>query len=363
MSDILIIGGGIIGMLTARELVLAGCQVSIVERSQIGNESSWAGGGILSPLYPWRYADAVNALARWGQNYFPELIREIEEVTGLCAELLQSGLLILDSDESNEALKWAKNSKLDLQFIEKQKIFDIENNLSNSRVLGEKVIWMPGVSQVRNPRLVKALREYLILRGVKIIEKSEVNDFLLSNNKITGVTTNSGDIHAEKVLVAGGAWSANLLKKINFSIKVKPVKGQMILFKATPGLVKNIILSRDRYVIPRKDGRILVGSTLEHTDFDKSTSSEAKEALIREATSIVPKLKQFEVEHHWAGLRPGSENGIPYICEHPDVQGLFVNTGHFRNGVVLGPASARLMADIILKRPPILDSNLYQCKT
>jgi len=361
MSDILIVGGGVIGMLTARELTLAGCQVSIIEKNQLGCESSWAGGGIISPLYPWRYDDAVSALAQWGQEYYPELIEEIEAATSLQAELIQSGLLILDSVDVDDAQKWAKHWQSNLQVIDKIKVSEIEKNVSTSSMEGDKAIWMPKVRQVRNPRLVKVLKEYLIQKGVRIIEDQEVDNFLVTNNQIDGVTTSMGNIHAKNVLVAGGAWSANLLKKVKFSLDVKPVKGQMILFKAVPGLVNNVVLSQDRYIIPRRDGRVLIGSTLEYTKFDKSTTFEAKDALIKEAISIIPELSRFEIEHHWAGLRPGSEKGIPYICEHPELSGLFVNTGHFRNGVVLGPASARLMADIILKRPPILDVTAYQC--
>ena len=170
----------------------------------------------------------------------------------------------------------------------------------------------------------------------------------------------TGEIKADKVLIAGGAWSSNLLKNINISLDVAPVKGQMILFKTLPGSIKRIVLSQDRYVIPRKDGRVLVGSTLEHTGFEKSITIEAYNDLRSEAARIIPLLADMEVEHHWAGLRPGSTNGIPYICAISEVEGLYVNTGHFRNGVVLGPASARLMADIILSREPILDIESYQ---
>ena len=134
----------------------------------------------------------------------------------------------------------------------------------------------------------------------------------------------------------------------------------MILFKTEPGKIKRITLSQDRYVIPRQDGRVLVGSTLEHTGFDKTITSDAREELMAEAFRMFPCLKEAEVEHHWAGLRPGSIDGIPYICTVTDLEGLFLNTGHFRNGVVLGPASARLVADLILNRPPILEAGAYE---
>ena len=360
MSDILVVGGGVIGMLTARELLLAGCSVTIIEKSQLGSESSWAGGGIISPLYPWQYSDAVNELAKWGQNNYPALIEEIESVTNLQAELIQSGLLILDSEETPEAKIWSKKWGSNLHIIERDKIHQIEENLSSARVSKDQAIWMPDIRQVRNPKLVKVLKKYLIEKGVKIIEGQEVKKLLVRNNEVDGVVMGEGKIYSNNVLISGGAWSANILKSIGFSLNVEPVKGQMILFKARKELVKNIILTRQRYIIPRRDGRVLVGSTLEYTDFDKSTTSEAKDELINEAISIIPELEEYQVEHHWSGLRPGSCEGVPYICEHPDLSGLYINTGHFRNGVVLGPASARLMADIILKRIPVIEKEPYR---
>jgi glycine oxidase len=133
----------------------------------------------------------------------------------------------------------------------------------------------------------------------------------------------------------------------------------MILYRAEPNVVQRIVLSRDRYVIPRRDGRILVGSTTEEVGFDKSTTPAAMQELESEACRLIPALAGYEIEHHWAGLRPGSPNGIPYILQHPRIEGLFINTGHFRNGVVLGLASARLLADMLLGQQPILDPTPY----
>lgn len=357
MSDILIVGGGIIGMMTARELVLAGMNVTIVDQSEAGQESSWAGGGIISPLYPWRYPEAVSALAKWGQEFYPEIIEDLLSETGLDPELVQNGLLTV-ADEQDNAIEWAKNWYPSLQLIDNKEVYELEPALSPELVDDKPAIWMPGIRQVRNPRLVKTLKQYLLNKNVRILEHTEVNDFLTESGRITGVATSEGNFMADKVLVAGGAWSAKLLK--NIEIKVKPVKGQMILFKTKPGTVKCISLNRDRYVIPRKDGRVLVGSTVEDSGFDKSTSTEAFEELRSEAYRLIPCLQKSDIEHHWAGLRPGSLDGIPYICPVPGIEGVFLNAGHFRNGVVLAPASARLAADLILNRTPTLNTAPYQ---
>jgi glycine oxidase len=124
-------------------------------------------------------------------------------------------------------------------------------------------------------------------------------------------------------------------------------------------LVQHIVLKGDRYVIPRRDGHILVGSTLEHRGFDKATSQAAHDSLLAAAMELFPVLSEHPLVRQWAGLRPGSPHGIPYICKHPAMGGLYLNTGHFRNGVVLGPASARLLADMLLERTPILDPVPY----
>lgn len=359
MSDILIIGGGIIGMLTARELSLAGMKVTIVEQGKAGKESSWAGGGIISPLYPWNYSAAVNSLAQWGQGFYPELIEEMNSATGLDAELIQNGLLMLEDGSVEAASTWAKEWQVNLQVIDSYEISNLEPELSSSLSADKKAIWMPEVCQVRNPRLVKVLKEYLLIHGVKFLEQTEVTGFIRHSGKVGGITTTTGNMFADNILLAGGAWSSNLLKIKNIS--VEPVKGQMVLFKSEANKIKRITLSKERYVIPRRDGRVLVGSTLEHTGFDKAITKEAREELKQEAYRIMPCLRNAEIEHHWSGLRPGTAKGIPYVCPVPKMEGLFLNAGHYRNGVVLGPASARLMADIILKRTPIVDPTYYHC--
>jgi glycine oxidase len=133
----------------------------------------------------------------------------------------------------------------------------------------------------------------------------------------------------------------------------------MLLFKTAPGLIKRIVLEENRYVIPRQDGHVLFGSTLEEAGFDKSTTEAARKELHQLATERFPALQNYPVVKHWAGLRPGSPSGIPYIAAHPFLEGLYINTGHFRNGVVLGPASAKLMANLVTGTNPILPQEPY----
>lgn len=351
-----VIGGGIIGLLTARELALAGHSVTIVDQGRIGGEASWAGGGILSPLYPWRYPDSVNQLAKWSQQQYPTLAADLVQEGGMDPQWIQTGLLVLDQSEHPQAMAWSKSYGLACEQITAQEGSVLEPAL---QVPGERALWFPDLAQIRNPRLVKSLVESCTRHGVRLQESTRVTRVTLRGHKVTGVETSGGTLAADVVVVASGAWSARLFSSLGMTIPIRPVRGQMIMYHLEPGMVRHINLYEGHYLIPRQDGRVLVGSTLEEVDFDKSTTTDARELLAQFACSLFPFLHNQKIENQWAGLRPGSPTGIPYICPVPNMAGLYLNTGHYRNGVVLGLASARLMADMILQREPILDTAPY----
>ncbi len=355
--DCLVVGGGLIGMLTARELHKAGLRVALVERQAVGRESTWAGGGILSPLHPWRYSDAVNALAAWSQDRYPDLLRALHEESGVDPEHVRSGLLIVAGFEPDVARDWAVRWGRELELVTSEAAGALEPSLG---VSVELAAWLPTVGQVRNPRFGQALRGSLDRLGVTVLEHRPVTGLSVRGSRVVGVETPEGEIAAGAVVVASGAWSGELLAATGIPLPVVPVRGQMLLYRAEPGVVKRILLDVDHYVIPRRDGRILAGSTMERVGFDKSTTDAALQTLRQAAERLVPALGHYPLERHWAGLRPGSPEGIPYISPHPRIEGLFVNAGHFRNGVVMGPASARLLADLILEREPILDPCPYR---
>ena len=351
------VGGGAIGLLSSLLLARADVAVVLIESSSVGRESSWAGGGIVSPLYPWRYSAAVTALAHWSQDFYPGFARQLLEDTGVDPEVHVTGLYWLDLDDAAEALAWAARERRPLFSV------DIAEAYRDVPVLGGgfgRAIHMPDVANVRNPRLVKALRAALAaMPNVELREHCPVTGFIQENGQIRGVVTAGGEIRADRVVLAAGAWSGELLSTLGMELPVEPVKGQMILYKCAEDFLPSMVLAKGRYAIPRRDGHVLIGSTLEYAGFDKTPTDVALESLKASAEELLPALKDAEVVGHWAGLRPGSPEGIPFIGELPSHPGLWLNCGHFRNGLVLAPASCQLLVDLMLGREPIIDQAPY----
>jgi len=356
MQRILVIGGGIMGMLTARELHAAGCLVTLIDRQQPGRESTWAGGGIVSPLFPWRYLDSITALATWSQAAYPDLCESLLADTGIDPEFTRNGMLMVAPDEIDTAVAWAEKHERHLEVIDRETFQTLEPQAAHPPARG---LWMPEVAQLRNPRLAKALKADLHRRGVELVTDTPVTGLRCDTQGCQGAETAQGLIKGDQVVVCAGSWTGELLKGFSSTPDIRPVRGQMLLYKTDPGTISRITLEDQRYIIPRRDGHVLFGSSMEEAGFDKSTSTEMREELHALVCERFPVMCDKPLVKHWAGLRPGSPAGVPYIGRHPQLENLFVNAGQFRNGVVLGAASGRLAADLVLGRQPILDPKPY----
>jgi len=354
---VVIVGGGVIGLLTAFNLATEVGQVTLVDQSAVGQESSWAGGGIVSPLYPWRYNPAVTALAHWSQDFYPQLAERLFASTGIDPEVHTTGLYWLDLEDEAQALAWAKREGRPLRTVEIAAVNEAVPVLGAGY---SRAIYMADVANVRNPRLVKSLKAALqAMPNVTIHEQCEVLGFIREGENICGVNTVQGEMRGDEVVLAAGAWSGELLNSLGLELPVVPVKGQMILYKCEPDFLSCMVLAKGRYAIPRRDGHGLIGSTLEHEGFDKTPTQTALESLKASAIELIPALADAQPAGHWAGLRPGSPEGIPYIGRVAGFAGLWLNCGHYRNGLVLAPASCQLFADLLLGRKPIIDPVPY----
>ncbi len=355
--DFILLGGGISGLLTARELIQTGHQVAIIDSGAIGRESSWAGGGILLPLYPWRQASCISELVIASLKIYPALADELLSQTGIDPEFIVSGLLVCKNPDLDAALSWCETYNIRQQPVTADRFPQIHSQF-------EQPLWLPDIAQARNPRLLKALKAWLQQQGVTFFEHCQIDKIKRQHHQITRLSAGHQAFDCGHLIITAGAWTSRLFQTLLPDItpppEIRPVKGQMLLFEADPALLPCMVLDNDRYLIPRRDGKILAGSTVEAAGFDKQTSQTGKQQLSEFAIRLLPALEKTSILHHWAGLRPGTTDGIPCIAMHPEIVNLSVNAGHFRNGLGMGPASAHLLVDLILGRKPLLNPKPFQ---
>lgn len=301
--DVVIVGGGVIGMACAEVLSRSKLRVCIVEKDELGRAASWAGGGLLSPLPPDQCPDAIRPLLDESLALYPDWCARLQRESGIDPEYWVCG-----GD-------YYKNS-------------------------GEHIEY-PQMAQVRNPRLMKALVETLHRRGVSLLSRTAALAWITDRGRIAGVRTSQGDVTADAVILAAGAWSGDLLG----GGLLRPVKGQMLLLRAEPGALPRLRIGDNAYLIPRRDGHILVGSTLEEAGFDLKPTATARQDLLGHAAALWPEVTRLSVVGQWAGLRPRGPEEAPILRTHPTIAGLWIATAHFRLGITLAPGSAQRLAE------------------
>jgi glycine oxidase len=356
MFDFLIIGGGIIGLLTAKELQKSGAKVAIIEKNSAGQQATWAAGGILSPMRPWHYTAAVNAISSTSQSIYQNLSNELHDATGINPEWVLSGMLVLNDEDMQQAIDWCETNNA---LHETLSVQQLNTQFSHLKTFKEPALLRADVATIRPHKLLAALNAYLIRNGVKFFNQQALS-LQCKGNTVTGVTLEANTIMANEYLICSGAWSPQLIPNTVAKPDITPVKGQMICFPPVDVPNPCMVMDENRYIIPRQDGRIVVGSTRENTGFDAKTTQQAFDELRDFARQLYPTLANIEPDAHWAGLRPSSPDSIPYICRAEPFTNLSLNAGHYRNGIVTAPASAQLMTDVLLDRPKQIDPHPYQ---
>jgi glycine oxidase len=340
--DVLIVGGGVIGLTTAYFLGRAGVSVCVIDKGDFGQEASWAGAGIIPPGDSDHARTAVDRLRAVSSAMFPRLSAELHELTGIDNGYLRCGGLEFLTETG--AL-----SDVGGQLLDPKALLELESalnpDLGAARFLSE-------MAQVRNPRHLKALVAACKACGVDLIPGCPAFGFDSSHGQVSAIRAAAGSLRAGRFLLATGAWTDGLLDSLGVRPGIYPVRGQIVLLNAGIPLFRRILLQGPRYLVPRPDGRVLVGSTQEDVGFDKRTTAAAVADLLAFACGLVPSLATAPVERCWAGLRPASPDGLPFLGPVPGFDNLFLAAGHFRAGIQLSPGTALLLKEILLDQEP-----------
>ncbi len=348
-TDILVIGAGISGLASALALAEAGLSVRVIDSGPGGHESSWAGAGILSALPPWGYPPPVTDLIDYSLDLWPDWLTDIRHHSPVDPEYRHCGMWVLDPANPIAAQAWCATHPK-------------EGTAAAYDPATPSAFWLPRVAQVRNPRLIAALRDRAVTAGIELCANNGLTGWIPSaqGNRIAAVQTPTGPLEAGRFVLTTGAWSQSLLGARAAGLQIRPIRGQIALLATPPGTLPHIVLAGSHYLVPRQDGLVLVGSTHEDCGFDKGTTAEAKAELLAFVHRIAPALRDAPCVQHWAGLRPGSPDNIPSIGRHPEMENLYINAGHFRYGVTMAPGAARLLADGLLERTPAIDATPYR---
>jgi glycine oxidase len=347
--DVLILGGGVIGLTAAFFLRQQGVRVGVLDRGEFGQESSWAGAGIISsPPDKERAHDPLDQLNALTGELHPRIAEQLRAETGVDnGYLRRGGWELFPPNHHVPILQW-RSLGIPFEQAEETTLKDREPSLRPGQHFA---YFLPRTAQVRNPRHLKALLAWCGQNGVELRPGCPVHSFDRDGAKVASIHTGHGTLSAGQYLLTSGAWSEALLEPLGCRTGIRPVRGQIALLNSSPPLLQRVVEVGKRYLVPRPDGRVLVGSTEEDAGFEKRTTATAIEDLLHFARTFVPGVAAAAVERCWAGLRPGSPDGKPYLGKVPGLDNLFVAAGHYRVGIQQSCGTGQVMAELLLGKP------------
>jgi glycine oxidase len=346
--DAVIIGAGIVGLSLAIELNKHGLKVLVVDKGEPGREASWAAGGMLCD-FPGETAPGLQEMASASAAMYPEFVHELQDESGLKIDLRSQGtLLIVNESPEPDALD-ARGGLARWQ--------ELEPNLNISNLRAKGCVGLYLKERCVDPRdLTAAAVAAARHRGIDFSSGDHVLAVEVTDGRTSGVRTNKTRFAAAIVVNCAGAWAGQIEPH---SFPTRPVKGQMLcVVMPEKEMVRHVVRTPDVYLIPRSDGRMLIGATAEEAGFDKRTVPETIQELRRAALDLVPKLAEAHMLEAWAGLRPGTPDRLPIMGPTP-TPGYFVATGHFRDGILLAPVTAQVMAQVITGQRPQIDISKF----
>ncbi|VTS03463.1 NAD(P)/FAD-dependent oxidoreductase [Tuwongella immobilis] len=374
-TDILIVGGGVIGLTSAYFLARSGCSVIVLEQSaDPGRQASWAGAGIIPPGNPERVTSATEKLRAFSVSEIPSFSETLRELTGIDNGYRRCGGIEIFTPEEAEIIPsiWRREG-IAFEELNACSLGDIEpelmvpngscNRRSESPVSEQsfRTFRLPGMGQIRNPWHIRAMIRACELVGVRIIRNHPVTDVVSDGDQIEHVRAADRSWTAEKYLFTAGAWTNRLLQEVGHSLPIFPVRGQMVLFKSDTRLFSSVVIIGKRYLVPREDGHVLVGSTEEpEVGFELGNTESEVESLKTFAFEWFPTLQSTPIVKCWSGLRPGSQDGFPYLGQLPTVRNGYVAAGHFRAGLQLSVGTGILMNELLMGHIPSIDLSPFR---
>ena len=354
-----IVGSGAIGLTIAYRLAQEGIDVTVFEQDELASKSSWAGAGILPPSNDCDPLHPIEHLQSLSNRIHPQLSKELSELTGIDNEYQQCGGIYVArtlgeaASLSGATTLWKKQG-INFQILDTEELYELEpalEKMSDGPI--RTAVLVPSESQLRNSRHLKALIAGCQKLGVNLRSHSRVED-VRQESQVVSFRVNGERIESEFVCVASGAWTSKLASQFS-KVQVVPIKGHMLLYRLREPVYERVINEANRYIVCRRDGHTLVGSSEEETGFDESTSDEEVNRLKQFATSFDPTLNDDHLVRVWTGLRPMAYDHLPFIGPHSDHPGILFATGHYRSGLHLSPGTAEVICNMVLGRPNEFD--------
>lgn len=349
-KTVLIVGGGVIGCALAHYLTKGGAQVTLIERQRLAQEASWATAGIITAPLATIIPIARARLEMRSAELFRGLIEELQADTGIGVEYNPTGEFLValsdaEAEAQHEAIPWQRNLGLTVEWLDGDEVRRREPALGPNVRGGT---WLSTVASLRGHRLTLALARAARLRGATIVEETPVDGLLAEGQRVVGVRTRAGEFRADATVIAAGAWSALLGDTLGIAVPTEPIRGQMLALADPDPPLRAIIAGGGGYLLPRADGTIAVAATVDAPGFDTRVTPEGLAWLANLIRTVAPALSGARVVETWAGLRPASPDGAPIIGRAPGYEGLWLATGHHRNGILWAPITGDLLSEAIL---------------
>ena len=353
--DAVIAGGGLIGGAIALELALAGLRVAIFDQGEPGREASWAGAGILSPAPEGPSTIPLVPLGKASMALYPDFVTRVEEISGLDVGFRPKGTVeaLFSRDAARELsthIALHHGWGLKAEAISAEEARELEPSLSEEL---EAAVLRPEEASVDNRVLTQAVVDAARKSGAEIFNHHEVQGIWREGQRCAGLLLNNENVSAKWTILAAGCFSANIKGAESYA-PVRPAKGQMISLRAAQTQIERVLWSDKIYLVPRNDGRILAGATVEYAGFDRNVTAGGLEKILNGAIELAPGLAHARVEESWAGLRPDSPDHLP-ILGPVDIEGLLLATGHFRSGILLAPITSQLIREWVTQQRVSVD--------